>query len=298
MSISHLTIRQLRAIHAIYATGRVSAAAQRLNVSQSAVSVLLGQAEAAMDTRLFDRTTRSLSPTQAVEQMIGIVERILGDLDALDHAVRELKVLERGTVRIGATPATGIALLPAVVRRYKAEYPNILIIMNDCAPDQLFSIIETERVDFGLGLPPPDRMRFDWQPVHNDPLNVVLHRDHPLAAQDTVRWAQLDMQPLIASRRDYGVRELVEATLKSVGARANIVNEIGFLYSAEWMAACDMGLCVFPRRLAEAIHTPEVVFRPLVDPVVSRPISVLTRRGRSMSPPAARFVELLLAELA
>lgn len=298
MTISHLTLRQLRAVHAIYTTGRISAAAQRLNVSQSAVSVLLAQAEAAMDTRLFDRTTRSLSPTQAAEQMIGIVERILGDLDALDHAVRELKVLERGTVRIGATPATGIALLPSVVRRYKAAYPNITIVMNDCAPDQFFSIIETEKVDFGLGMPPPDRMRFDWSLVHNDPLHVVLHADHPLAQQGTVRWAQLDMQPLIASRRDYGVREQVEATLKSVGAQANIVNEIGFLYSAEWMAACNMGLCVFPLRLAQATHTPQVVYRPLVDPVVSRPVSIVTRRGRSMSPPAARFVELLIAELA
>jgi DNA-binding transcriptional LysR family regulator len=103
--------------------------------------VLLGQAEPAMDTRLFDRTTRALSPTQAVEQMIGIVEQILGDVDALDTAVSELKVLERGTVRIGATPATGIALLPNVVRRYKAAYPKITIVMNDCAPDQFFSII-------------------------------------------------------------------------------------------------------------------------------------------------------------
>ncbi|WP_407692468.1 LysR family transcriptional regulator [Pseudooceanicola spongiae] len=134
--------------------------------------MLLGQAEAAMDTRLFDRTTRALSPTQAVEQMIGIVEQILADVDALDTAVSELKVLERGTVRIGATPATGIALLPNVVRRYKGAYPNITIVMNDCVLDQFFSII-TRR---GRSMSPPaaDLSRCCWPSSPERPQTVAI----------------------------------------------------------------------------------------------------------------------------
>ncbi|MFV0243829.1 MAG: LysR family transcriptional regulator [Qingshengfaniella sp.] len=297
MSVAHLTLRQLQAIQAIYVTRRISAAAQRMNISQSTASVLLGQAETALGVRLFDRTTRALTPTRAVEQVIGIVERILGDLDALGATVNDLKDLERGQVRITATPATGLALLPRTIKRFKAAYPGIAIVMNDCAPDQFFTVIEAERADFGLGLPPSDRMRFDWHAVQNDTLHVVCHRDHPFARLTRVRWRDLDNQPMIVARRAYGIRDLVQTTMEAVGARQTIANEIGFLYSAEWMAACGMGIAIFPRCLAEATHDPDLVSRPLVDPAVTRPTAVVTKRGRTLSPSAKRFVEMLSEDL-
>lgn len=298
MSVAHLTLRQLQALRAIYETGRISAAAQAMNVSQSATSVLLGQAEAALGTRLFDRTTRSLAPTQAMEQIVGIVARILGDVEALGAAVTDLRELERGRVRIAATPATGIALLPPTVRRFHAAHPKILLDMTDCAPDQFLSLIRDEKVDFGLGIPPADRTEFDWRTVHEDPLCLVCARAHPFGTRDSVRWDELDGVDLIVSRRNYGVRDAVEATLQAVGVRPNIVNEIGFLYSAEWMVSCGLGMCIFPARLARAISDPQVCVVPLAEPVVTRRMAVLSKRGRSLAAPAQRFVEMLLEDLA
>ncbi|MDD7970946.1 LysR family transcriptional regulator [Roseinatronobacter alkalisoli] len=298
MAINHLTLRQLQAIKAIYDTGQVSAAAERLSVSQSSASVLLGQAEATLGARLFDRSTRRVVPTEAVEQIIGIVTRIMGDVSAIGTAITDLQELERGVLRIAATPATGIALLPPTVKHFIAAYPRIALDMNDCAPDQFFPLIREEKVDFGLGIPPHDRAEFDWRLLHHDPIYLVCRRDHRLAAQETVRWRDLDGEPLIAPRRNYGVRTQIEDTLRSVGATANLRVEIGFLYSAEWMIACGMGLAAFPSRLAGAINDPDLVVRPLVDPVVTRSMAVISKRGRSLSPSAQRFVDMLARDLA
>lgn len=297
MPLPPLTLRQLQAIRAIYETGQISAAAERLAVSQSAASVLLGQAEAALGARLFDRTTRRVVPTQAVEQIIGIVTRILGDVSSIGSVVTDLKELERGVVRIAATPATGIALLPDSVRRFMALHPRIQLVMNDCAPDQFLTLVREEKVDMGIGIPPADRTEFDWRVLHHDPISLVCHRDHPLAGKEQVTWADLDGKPLIMSRRNYGVRDLVEDTIRAAGGTPNVASEIGFLYSAEWMVACGIGLAAFPSRLAAAITHPELRVRPIHAPVASRTLAIVTRRGRSLSPPAQRFAEVLVSEL-
>ena len=297
MSVNHLTLRQLQAIKAVYDTCQVSAAAEKLAVSQSAASVLLGQAEETLGARLFDRSTRRVSPTDSVEQIIGIVTRILEDVTAIGAVVTDLKKLERGVVRIAATPATGIALLPATVKRFMENHPHIKLDMKDCAPDQFLSFILTERVDFGLGIPPADKSDFDWRLLHRDPIMLVMHRNHPLAQGTSVRWRELDGLDFIMNRRDYGVRSQVEENLRIAGVKVNEVAEIGFLYSAEWMIACGMGVAAFPARLAGAINDPNLVSLPLVDPAVARPMAIITKRGRSQSPSVQRFIDLLVQDL-
>jgi DNA-binding transcriptional LysR family regulator len=85
---SHFTpsVRQLRAFRAVYQLRKVSAAAEQLSLTQSAVSVLIRQLEEGLDTRLFDRTTRSLSPTSAAQEAIVVAERILRDVESLGAA--------------------------------------------------------------------------------------------------------------------------------------------------------------------------------------------------------------------
>lgn len=298
MSVTHLTLRQLRAVSTIYATRRISAAAERLNITQSAASVLLGQAEAALGSRLFDRTTRSLTPTDAVEQVIGIVDRILADLEALGSVMTDLQALERGRVRLAATPATGMALLPTTVRRFRAAYPAVTLVLDDCAPNQFFSVIREEKVDFGIGARPPNDSEFDWTVLHQDPLYLVCHQDHPLAQAPTVAWRQLHGESLILSRRDYGVHNLVMQTLQEQGVRLTLAAEVGFLISAAWMATCGIGLCILPGHLVRSINDPLVRSVPLVDPVVTRPVGIVGKRGRSLPPSGQRFVGMLAEDLA
>lgn len=297
MAVDHLTLKQLRALVAVYRTRQVSAAARQLNVTQSAVSVLIRQSEEALGIQLFDRTTRSVVPTRAGENAFGIAERILGDVDMLAHTMSDLQDLRRGTVRVAATPATGLAMLPRTVQRFRADFPGITLVLDDCAPNQFLSDIRDEKVEFGVGVPPaPDDAEFDSRVVIEDQLVLVCRTDHPLANKAHVGWHDLENQPLIVSRRDYGVRDLVETSLLRLGVRAQIGAEIGFLSSASWLAACGLGLCVLPRQLAELHISEELAVRPLVEPVVTRAVGVVTKKSRSLSPACATFVDYLVED--
>jgi DNA-binding transcriptional LysR family regulator len=151
--VFHPTLRQLRAFAAVYQLRKVSAAAQQLSVTQSAVSVLLRQMEDGLGARLFDRTTRSLQPTRAADEAIVVAERILRDLDSLGTGLRELTTLRRGRVSVAVTPTLGEIALPAPLRRFAREHPDIHVAVDDCAPDQFVARVVSGRVDFGIGAP-------------------------------------------------------------------------------------------------------------------------------------------------
>ncbi len=294
---SKLSIRQLRAFVAVYRLGRLAAAAQRLSVTQSAVSVAIRQIETVLDVRLFDRTTRTLEPTSAAHEAIILAERILQDIELLGTGIRELGERRRGRVHLAVTPAVAAALLPATVRNFVERYPSIRLVIDDCAPDQFLSRIVSERVEFGVGSPEPGSAEVELQALLKDRLCLVCSSDHPLAKRSQVRWRDLQGLPLIAVRPGYGVRRLIDSVATKAGVTLTIAQEVGFISSAHWMTASGLGVSIWPAALLRHLTGTQVVLRPLVAPVVERPIYVVSKRGRSLSPASQTFVDLLRSEL-
>lgn len=290
---SRVTLRQLRAFVAVYRLRRLAPAAERLSVTVSAVSVLLRQLEASFGTALFDRRARALEPTPAAHDAIGLAERVLQDLGELGSSMRELRERRRGLVRLAVTPAVASALLPDVVRRFVREHPDVRLVLEDCAPDQFLGLVLSEQVEFGIGTPehaPPD---IELRTLVEDRLCVVCPADHPLAARRSVKWADLEGLPLIAVRAGYGVRRMVDDVAARAGVRLQVANEVGFLSSALWMTSSGLGVSIWPQALLRSSPFDNLVACPLVAPPVKRSISLVTKRGRSLSPASAAFVQLL-----
>lgn len=291
------TLRQLRAFRAVYQLRKLSAAAEQLFVTQSAVSVLIRQMEEGLGTRLFDRTTRSLQPTQAANEAVVVAERILRDVDSLGAGLRDLTALRRGRVSLAVTPTLAEILLPRVVRRFSALHPEIRVVIDDCAPDQFVSRVVGEHVEFGIGTPERAAADLDSRTVLRDHLALVCRRDHPLATARAVRWADLAGHPVITVRPGYGIRPMIDGAAARAGVQLDVVNEVSFLSTALWMTSCGLGASVMPSAYARHSKDRALVVKPLGAPRVSRDIALVTKRGRSLSPAAESFIEVMHAEL-
>lgn len=291
------TLRQLRAFAAIYQLRKLSAAAEQLHVTQSAVSVLLRQIEEGLGARLFDRTTRSLQPTQAAREAIVVAERILRDVDSLGAGLRDLSGLRRGRVCVAVTPTLAEILLPRVVRKFTALHPEIQLLVDDCAPDQFVSRVIGEHVDFGIGTPERAGADVDTRTLLRDHLSLVCLRDHPLASRKTVRWSDLAGHPVITVRPGYGIRPLIDVTAANAGVALDVAHEVSFLSTALWMTAAGLGASIMPSAFAAWSSEPDLVAKTLTVPLVSRDISVVTKRGRSLSPACEGFIGVMRAEL-
>ena len=287
------SVRQLRAFRAVYQLRKLSAAAEQLSVTQSAVSVLVRQLEDGLGTRLFDRTTRSLRPTAAATEALATVERILRDLDSLGTGLRELGTLRRGRVSLAITPTLGEILLPPVVQRFAAEHPGIHVVVDDCSPDQFVSRIVGEHVDFGVGTPERAAADVDTRPLATDTLALVCRPDHPLARRRALAWKDLHGHPVVTVRPGYGIRPLIDNAAAQAGVVLDVANEVAFFSTALWMTQCGMGASIMPSAYARAAKEPALVVRQLARPVVSRDIAIVTKRGRSLSPAAQALADVL-----
>jgi DNA-binding transcriptional LysR family regulator len=289
------SIRQLRAFRAVWQLRKLSAAAEQLALTQSAVSVLLRDLEQGLGVRLFDRTTRSLRPTAAAAEAIVVAERILRDVESLGAGLHDLSVLRRGRVSLAVTPTLGEILLPPVVAAFATTHPDIRLVIDDCAPDQFVARVVGEHVDLGLGSPERAAADVDTQRLLTDHLAVVVRQDHPLARRRTVRWADLAGHAVVTVRPGYGVRPLIDSAAARAGVTLEVANEVAFLSTALWMAAAGLGAAIMPSAYAREPERHGVAVRKLSGPVVSREISVVRKRGRSLSPAAQAFVRALQA---
>ncbi len=300
MSIENkLSLRQLRAFVAIYRLGRLGIAATHLSVTESAVSIMLRQIESTLDMRLFDRTSRGLEPTAAAHEAIVLAERILGDVASLGDNFRELNEKRRGQVHIVITPTVGITLLPSIVRRFREAYPGVRVILDDCAPDQFLSRVLAGPVDFGIGTLENEEPMLESRPLLRDHLCLVCADDHPLAGRRQVRWKDLGGYPLIAVRSGlgYGMRRKLEAAAASVGVQLQVSNEVNFLSSALWMTAGGLGVSVWASALVAQTPFDNLVRCKLIAPRVPSNISVVSKRGSSLSPAANSFLEIVADEM-
>lgn len=291
------SLRQLRAFRAVYQLRKLSAAAEQLSVTQSAVSVLIRQLEEGLGTRLFDRTTRSLRPTPAAAEAVVVAERILRDVDSLGAGLRDLSSLRRGRVSLAVTPTLGEILLPGVVGRFRAQHPEIRVVVDDCSPEQFVSRVVGEHVDLGIGTPERAAADVDTLKLLEDHLALVCRDDHPLARKRPLQWVDLQGHAIVTVRPGYGIRPLIDGAAAHAGVQLDVVNEVSFLSTALWMVECGMGAAIMPSAYAREPARHGLVVRKLAGPVVSRDISIVTKRGRSLSPAAQALVAVAQAEL-
>lgn len=290
------TVRQLRAFVAVYQLRKLSAAAEQLSVTQSAISVLVRQMEEGLGARLFDRTTRSLQPTQAAQDAVVVAERILRDVDSLGSSFRDLGALRRGRVCIAVTPTLASFIMPPVIRKFSALHPEIRVVVDDCAPEQFMSRVIGEHVDFGIGTPEKMLAGADVLTLVRDHLSLVCAPGHALASQKAVRWADLQGHPVITVRPGYGIRPMIDATAAGAGVKLDVVNEVSFLSTALWMTSAGLGASIMPSAFATHGGYPQLIIKTLMAPRVSRDISVVSKRGRSLSAASLSFIDVMLAE--
>ena len=287
------SVRQLRAFAAVYDTGQVSAAAERLSLTQPAVTVLLRELETRLGVKLFDRSTRRLRRTDAAVEAIAHVERALAALESLGAAMAALADAQRGRVRIATTATIAQTLLPPLLRRYLDQHAAVHVEVLDVAPADFVETVLTGRADFGIGTLEAPVPGLREQVFLRDGLVAAAPASPQFPADRPLSWKQLARWPLVTVRSGYGVRRSIETAARDAGVQLQVAHEVSLLSTALAMAASGLGVAVVPGSLLQYGAHPQLVARRLVRPVVERNTAVVHRQERSLSPAAQAFVDML-----
>jgi len=286
-------LRQLQAFVAVYRLGSLTRAAEQLCVTQPAVTVLLRQLEQVSGVRLFDRTTRSLRPTVAAHESIAKAERILKDFDQLIVGFRDVAERRRSSIAVGATPAVASSLLPPVLLEFGRRFPEIHVAIHDLAPEQLVAAVIDETVEFSVGTPDHPSADVSLTTLIQDRMCVICVRESPLARRRSIAWDEIAGRPTVSVKKGHGVRTIIDDTLGRLGVRFEPTYEVSYLATALSLTQHGLGISILPSYLTRYFHDGRLAAVRLVAPVVTRNLSLVTRRGSSLSPAAQEFVEVL-----
>jgi DNA-binding transcriptional LysR family regulator len=294
----NLTLRQMRAFASVYRSRSITRAARDLGITQSAVSLLVKQIEVQLGVKLFDRTTRAVQPTPAADDAFHSVVRILSDTHTLSQRMHDLAGHRAGRVTFLASAGVASALMPRVLVRFRAAYPNIEIDMRDVTVDDLVPRMAATDAEFAIGSVEGEIAEMKVESLVSGRLSVIGLRTDKLAARRSLTWDELARQPTIAMRRETRIRMQIDQTLKLQGKRLVPTYEVALVNTALAMTAQGLGLAILPSTMLPAERFPMLIARPLIRPAITRQVSLLQRTGRTVSPAAKAFIGIAREVLA
>lgn len=287
--IGRVNLRALRAFVEVYRWRKLSAAAERLHLTPSAVSILVRQVEEAVGGRLFDRTTRTLSPTDAATRMLPIAERVLRDVDILETEFGSASV-PAGRVAIAVTPTLALTILPPILQSFEQAHPQVKVSLVDGDARQFVPRILEGEVDFGIGVPGQALADLMERTLMQDHLCVACLPTHPLAKKKTVRWLDLAQFPLITVKPGYGIRKSIDEATHRAGAALQFRHEVSLLITALAMTSSGLGPSIVPGELVGLSGFSQLTVRRIQQPLVVRNISLVQKRKRTLSDAAELFI--------
>lgn len=293
MNTSNVTLRQLRAFLAIADAGSFAAAARRMHLTPSALSLLVKELEGAMNVRLFDRTTRSTALSLAGSEFYPLARKVLDDLAQALENTQDLEQKKRGTVRIACTPLYASTTLPELVLRYRQRYPAIAVYVLDSLNQEALSRVVSGEADLGIApqrAAPPELVQ---ESLFCDRVWLICRPEHPLAGLRRVTWAQVLQQPFVSLTRDFTTRLQTDLFKHSPDLVLTPTQDVSFITTALGMVQWGHGITAQPARSLPLIEPFGLVARPIVAPVVHRHLSLFYKRGHELSPAAASFREFL-----
>jgi len=286
------TMRQLEALLLVYRHGSLTKAAAELRVTQSAVSLLIRQIEQTFQLRLFDRTTRALHPTLACKDAVPIVERILASTYGLARHMEDLVQVKAGRITIAVSAGVASALLPRVLARYRADYPDVRVELFDVAPDDLLQSVTLGDAELGIGsVEESDMPDVKIETLMHSSLSAIGIRDGRFEKGSRLTWDGLEKADLIAMRRGTRIRSQIDDALAKTGRQLKPKLEVSLITTALALTAEGMGMSILPAHMLPQTQFPTLAAVPLSNPKIIRHVSLVSRADFVLSPAAQRFVE-------
>lgn len=272
-------------------------AAAALNMTQSAVTKALQDAEAQLDVSLFLRTNRGVAATEFGLKLAAHARLILAQIDKAEQDLTHLRDGTSGQVAIGTLLAGAAALLPEAIKRLRQDHPDLVVSVEEGTNDLLMPALRSGELDLVLGRLPEFRDRDGLKQEHliDDYAQIVVRRDHPLTRARGLKLADLLPFDWILPGQSTTLRRQFDKAFRDENLEppGHSVETVSFLTTRKLLRQTDY-LAVWPVQLAE-IEAKDGNIQPLVIPLPTtrRPIGISTRADDLLSPAATRLIDSL-----
>jgi len=287
-----MQLPDLAAFLAVAADRSFSAAARRLHRTQPAISQAVRRIEDEIGERLFDRSSRDGTLTEAGRLLQDYAQRLLGLAGEAQTAMRELQQMRRGRVIIGANEAAVHSLLPHI-ERFALAHPQVAVEVRRVPSRQVAGAVLDRTIDFGIVTFQPGDRGIQTVPLGSDDIVLLTSPKHPLATKRRVTLEEVGRQIVIAHNDPSPTRDRVLRAYERKHTSINIQVSLPSLDGIKRAVEMGIGVALLPRRCAlTEISRGGLVAVKVPELGAARQVRLVFRRTGERSRAAEAFLEI------
>jgi DNA-binding transcriptional LysR family regulator len=287
-----MEMHQLRYFLAAAKVLSFTRAAEDCHVSQPALTTAIKKLEAQLGSPLFHREGRQIALTEFGRRMQPHLGQIVDQAKAAETVAKDFRLLNQVPVRLGVMSTIGPMRLAGLMAAFEQQSPGVETALREGAPEALAAQLDADELDMAI-LNPLDGLGDNYraEPLYTERYVVLLPPSNPLQKRNTLMLSDLSEQPYV-DRLSCEMREMVMGVCADMGVKlyARFRSE-----REDWVQAIVMANIGFAFMPEFSITHPESIRRPLIDPAVTRTISLITVPGRKYSPAVAAFIRAIRA---
>ncbi|WP_095149225.1 LysR family transcriptional regulator [Pseudomonas sp. Irchel s3a18] len=283
-----MTLTQLEIFSRVAELQSFTSAANRLGISQSAVSHAIKSLEQELGVELLRRHPSRVELSDIGQPLLLRARAMLGLASTLRQEAADARGMKRGTLRIGSFgPTSSIKLLPMILQQYRATWPGIEVHIDEGPDRQVVQWLEERRIDVGFVVLPEER--FDTFALVEDQMVALIPQQHPLAQRDSLSLSDLCHDPFILT--EAGSAELVSRLFSAARLTPDIRYRSSQLLSTLETVSRGDALTIVAEGSLPDTPQPRYVKRPL-SPKVKRQVGLAVLDERQASPATLAFIKL------
>jgi len=283
-------IQNLKAFLLVAQTGSFSLAAERLHLTQPAVSKRVALLEEQLGASLFDRIGRNISLTEAGQALLPHAKTVQVEILAALQSVRDLSGDVAGQLRLATSHHIGLHRLPPVLSHFSGSFPEVQIDLDFMDSEQAYELIMQGKVELAIvTLAPTSEASLVTLPLWPDPLDFMVATHHPLASRPDWSLQALSEHPAILPGLNTYTGQIVKKLFDRHELGLQVSMATNYLETVRMMASVGLGWTVLPRSMADD----SLLTLRLSKTRIERTLGIVYHRGRSLSRAANAFIDAL-----
>ena len=296
-----MNTKQLQYVLALSETRNFSQVAEQLGITQPALSKQIQHMEKELGVKLFDRNHSPLTLTPAGEYFVRSAREMVYQEEQLRKAMEQFHSGDSGRLVIGVTPFRSLYLMPELVKKIRARYPCVSILLHEVSSAQLRKDAAEGKCDLAVVNLPVDTALLDVIPLEQDTLVLAIHKRlveglplHTTGKNVTVEMGQLQNVPFVVLSPGQELRKLFDGLCTAANFHPTIAAEVVGVTSALAMAKAGVGAAVLPLQFVHSLNWDDnLALYAIKNSLYSRQPAVVTRRGQVRTPYADYAIRLL-----
>lgn len=289
-----MDIQNLRAFILVAETGSFSLAAEKLHLTQPAVSKRVALLEEQLDAVLFDRIGRTIGLTEAGRALLPHAKSVQQALEAAAQSVRDLSGEIAGQLRLATSHHIGLHRLPPVLSQFSRDYPAVHIDIDFMDSEQAYELITQGKAELAVvTLAPASEESLVTLPLWRDPLDFMLARDHELLqATKTPSLQAMSEHPAILPGLNTYTGQIIKQLFDHHGLELEVSLASNYLETIRMMASVGLGWTILPRSMCDD----SLATIAVKDIAIERTLGLVYHQGRSLSRAARAFIDVVSAQ--